>query len=249
MTRARSPGYPTIGLREAIEKAKLVYEKDYQNRIPRSLIAQHMGYRSLNGKSMGVLSALTKYGLLEGRGDENHISDLALEIIAHAPNTPERARAIAEAASRPELFAELDTRFQDGRVSDAAIRSFLLTRKFIPEAADTVVRSYRETKEFLMHERGGDHGESAPSPVETITPVPSRHNSAETAEVGSSAETRSSHGEREFLRGPLSRNASYRLLVKGDIGAIEIDKMIQILTLQREFLLEDNCEKLGTLSE
>jgi hypothetical protein len=126
MARTRSPGYPTISLREAIEKVKLVYEKDYQNRIPRSLVAEHMGYRSLNGKPMGVLSALTKYGLLEGRGDENHVSDLALEIIAHAPHTPERARAIDEAASRPDLFAELDTRFQDGRVSDAAIRNLSL---------------------------------------------------------------------------------------------------------------------------
>src|SRR5882762_1406569 len=167
MPRARSPGYPTIGLREAIEKVKLVYEKDYQNRIPRALVAQHMGYRSLNGKSLGVLSALTKYGMLEGRGDENYVSDLALEIIAHAPHTPERRRAIAEAASRPELFAEIDSRFQDGKASDSAIRSFLLTRKFIPEAADTVVRSYRETKEFVTQERGGDRGEPPLSSVET----------------------------------------------------------------------------------
>ena len=70
MAKARSPGYPAIGLKEAVEKAKGIYEEDYQNPIPRVVAAQHMGYASLNGKSLGVLSALIKYGLLEGRGDE-----------------------------------------------------------------------------------------------------------------------------------------------------------------------------------
>jgi len=236
MPRARSPGYPTIGLREAIEKVKLVYEKDYQNRIPRALVAQHMGYRSLNGKSLGVLSALTKYGMLEGRGDENYVSDLALEIIAHAPHTPERGRAIAEAASRPELFAEIDSRFQDGKASDSAIRSFLLTRKFIPEAADTVVRSYRETKEFVTQERGGDRGEPPLSSVET---APLARGALRPDTMDREVAMRPFAGEREYLRGPLSTNAGYRLLVSGDIGASEIDKIIKILTLQREFLIEE----------
>src|ERR1700724_1000514 len=107
MGRARSPSYPAIGLRDAVEKIRLVYAKDYQNKIPRDIVAKHMGYQSLNGKSLGVLAAVSKYGLLEGRGDENRVSDLALQIIAHEPGSPERSQAIVEAAGRPELFAEL----------------------------------------------------------------------------------------------------------------------------------------------
>lgn len=49
-------------------------------------------------------------------------------------------------------------------------------------------------------------------------------------------------GEREFLRGPLSREAAYRLLVSGDIGARELAKIIKILTLQKELLLESETE-------
>ena len=236
MARTRSPGYPTIGLREAVEKVTLVYEKDYQNRIPRELVAQHMGYRSLNGKSLGILSAVTKYGLLEGRGNENHVSDLALEIIAHTPGTPERERAIAEAANRPELFSELDARFQDGKVSDAAIRSYLMTRKFIPQAADIVVRSYRETKEFVHLEASADRSDLQQFPSEEGAPIPGILRPGRTEKssiVGLEV------GEREYLRGPLSRNASYRLLVSGEIGASEVDKIIKILTLQKEFLTEE----------
>lgn len=155
MAKARSPQYPAIGLKEAIDKVGAVYEKDYQNPIPRAVAASHMGYFSLNGKSLGVLSAVLKYGLLEGRGDDTRVSDLAVAIIAHPAGSPERVTALKDAASKPELFSELDSRFQGGKASDQAIRSYLLTQKFIPTAADAVIRSYRETKQLVEAESGG----------------------------------------------------------------------------------------------
>ena len=155
MAKVRSPSYPAIGLKEAIEKAEAVYRNDYQNPVPRSVAAKHMGYESLNGKSLGVLAALLKYGLLEGRGDSTRVSDTALQIIAHPIGAPERADAIAAAATRPELFGDLDKRYPDGKGSDAAIRAYLLTQKFIPQAADTVLRTYRETKQLVETENAG----------------------------------------------------------------------------------------------
>lgn len=152
MAKTRSPEYPAIGLPEAIEKAKLVFDKDYQNRLPKNVIAAHMGYKSLSGASLPILAALNKYGLLEGRGDETRISDRALAIIAHEPGSKERITAIEEAAAGPELFAELNSKFPNGKASDAAIRAYLLTEKFIPAAADTAIRSYRETKELVEAE-------------------------------------------------------------------------------------------------
>lgn len=152
ITKVRSPSYPSIGLKEAIEKADAIYRQDYQNQVPRSVAAKHMGYASLNGKSLGVLSALLKYGLLEGRGDSTRVSDLGLRIIAHQIGDAERSQALREAASRPELFSELDKRYPDGKGSDAAIRSYLLTQKFIPQAADSALRSYRETKQLVESE-------------------------------------------------------------------------------------------------
>jgi hypothetical protein len=244
MAKTRSPGYPTIGLREAIEKITLVYEKDYQNRLPRALVAEHMGYRSLNGKSLGVLSAVAKYGLLEGRGDENRVSDLALEIIAHPPGTAERARAVGEAAGRPELFSELDTQFQGGKVSDAAIRSFLITRKFIPAAADMSIRAYRETK-ALVQEEGGRYDADHAAEVEVGDSVSTAFGESPPRDRALMSDARVVPGEREYLRGPLSRNISYRLLVSGEIGASELGKIIRILTLQKEFIAEGTEEEDG----
>ncbi len=245
MAKVRSPAYPTIGLREAIEKVKAVYEKDYQNKLPRALVAEHMGYRSLNGKSLGVLSAVGKFGLLEGRGDESRVSDLALDIIAHPAGSPERARAVLQAASNPELFSDLDSRFQNGKVSDAGIKSYLLTQKFIPVAADAAIRSYRETK-ALVHEEAGGYSpgsddksqEEAPAMEQNLGEAPGskRPQGGPLPPVGVV-------GEKEFLRGPLSRESAYRLMVSGNIGAKELGKIIKILTLQRELLDESEAEE------
>lgn len=240
MAKTRSPSYPSISLREAVEKIKMVYDKDYQNKLPRPVVAAHMGYQSLNGKSLGVLAAIGKFGLLEGRADANWVSDLALKIIAHQPGTAERASALLEASRRPELFAELDAKFQNGKASDPAIRSYLMTQKFIPTAADMAIRSYRETKAFVSEESGGYDVElsSVTEAEATETPVAQPQANRPTSIASGAVNA----NEREFLRGPLSVNCSYRIMVSGAMGVKELGKLIRVLTLQRE-LLED--EDLG----
>ncbi|MGO9741322.1 MAG: hypothetical protein ACLPN5_07380 [Roseiarcus sp.] len=153
MTKTRSPEYPAISLGEAIDKVKVIYEKDYQNKLSKEVIAEHLGYKSLSGASLPILSALNKYGLLEGRGNETHVSDLALHIVAHEPGSSERMTAIQTAATNPELFLDLARHFQNGKASDSAIRAYLLMRKFIPSAADTAIRTYRETNQLVEAEQ------------------------------------------------------------------------------------------------
>ena len=42
--------------------------------------------------------------------------------------------------------------------------------------------------------------------------------------------------EREILRGPLSKDLSYRLIVNGNLGPKEIGNLIKILEAQKEVL-------------
>ncbi len=46
-------------------------------------------------------------------------------------------------------------------------------------------------------------------------------------------------GEIEWLRSRVGRNTSVRLLVSGDVGSKEIERLIRVLTTQRDVLLED----------
>jgi hypothetical protein len=173
MTRSRSPNYPQISLKDAVTRVAGVYKRDYQAAITRNLAAERVGYSGLNGKSLAVLAALFKYGLMEGRGDEVRVSDLALRIIAHPPGSAERREALQEAATRPELFQVLDQRFPGGRASDAAIRAFLLTQGFIPPAAENALRAWRETRQMLSAETALEPAPSViAAPSATVTAAP-----------------------------------------------------------------------------
>lgn len=152
MARNRSPQYPSIGLPEAIKKARLVWERDYQTKLPREVIAEHMGYKSLNGKSLGVISAVGKYGLLEGRGERTHITDLAVNIFAHEMGEPARMQAVMQAATEPSLFRDISEKFGGHSPSDQALKSYLITRGFILSAVDAVIQAYRDTEEFAKAE-------------------------------------------------------------------------------------------------
>src|SRR5688500_10929914 len=104
--RIRSPNYPSLSLPAALEKVTILYRNQHTHSAPREVVAQGMGYNSLNGASATAISALHKYGLLERIGDEVKVSERALRILH--PHTPdEKASAIQDAASQPQLFAEL----------------------------------------------------------------------------------------------------------------------------------------------
>jgi hypothetical protein len=154
MTKARSPSYPSIGLGAAIEKVETVYNKDAQNSIPREVVARHAGYSGLTGKSLAMLSSLLKFRLLVGRGDNTAVSDLALQIIAHQAGSDERREAIKVAAFSPSLFAEIREHFKSEKPSDAALRAYLLTRKFLPGTVDWAIRAYRDTMTLVETECG-----------------------------------------------------------------------------------------------
>jgi hypothetical protein len=49
-------------------------------------------------------------------------------------------------------------------------------------------------------------------------------------------------GEREWLRGPLSKDIGYRLLIRGELGPREIGKLIRLLEAQKLVLTEDEIE-------
>ena len=52
-------------------------------------------------------------------------------------------------------------------------------------------------------------------------------------------------GEKEWLRGLLSKTTGYRLLVSGEVGPREIGKLIKLLEAQKMVLEDDIAEACG----
>lgn len=145
MAKVRSPNYPSIGLGAAIEKAELVYRKEHTHRADQEVIAKALGYKSLNGASMAVISSLRKYGLLEESEGGLRISTDALTILVDPKASKDRIEALKRAAFLPTLFSELRKEYGEGAPSDENLRSFLLKRGFSPNTVEAPIKSYRDT--------------------------------------------------------------------------------------------------------
>jgi hypothetical protein len=165
-TKARSPNYPQISLPKAVDLAAKLYEAAHTHKASATAVVAALGYGGLNGKSLGVISALKKYGLLESVGDnEFKVSKDALTILVDPKTSVDRAKAIVRAAFRPSLFAELRQEYGDSPPkSDEYLRAFLLKRGFVQSVVDIPIRTYRDTMAFVqqVQELAGDVPPAAP---------------------------------------------------------------------------------------
>src|SRR5947209_642733 len=157
MATNRSPNYPRISLGEAVQRVGVLFKKEGRSKLEPQGVAAVLGYSSYNGSAQGVISALRKYGLLAGKGDELTISEDALAILHGEKGTRERAEAFHRAALGPELFSELRREFPDSLPSVDNLRYRLIKKRFTEAAANVAARTYRETWELVTAEAEGYH--------------------------------------------------------------------------------------------
>ena len=142
----RSPGYPMFSLKEAIDKAKLIYDHEKRSFTTPDVIAKHLGFsQHVGGPGGRAMSALRQYGLLEESEGKSRISNLAYTLLQYAVGSPERNQALRTAMRKPALFNELLIEYRDGLPSDDTLRSNLLQKGFNPEVIGDVVRIFRDT--------------------------------------------------------------------------------------------------------
>lgn len=140
---ARSPAYPAIGLTEAVEFVRRLFDSEQRTPVTEEVAVQAMGYSGLNGKTRTLISAIKKYGLVtETPGGEVRVSDLALQIL-HPADDVERLEGLRQAALQVELFRDLVQTHLDA--SDAALRSYLIRRSFTEGGAQQAIASFRDT--------------------------------------------------------------------------------------------------------
>ena len=175
MSRVRSPNYPALSLPEALNATAKVFERENRHQAAKDVVVIAMGYGGVNGASLGSLSALLKYGLLERFGENYRVSDRAMAIL-HFETPQERADAIRRAAHEPALFAEMLKDFPGSIPSDDNLRSYLVRRGFNPTALGGVIKAFRETMDFVTRETGAcespNDEEQGSSTIVAATPPP-----------------------------------------------------------------------------
>lgn len=196
----RSPSYPNMSLREAVDEVGKI-ERLYRNApVDRTAAAKLIGYSSLSGPANKALAALASYGLLDRAGKgETRVTERARDIL-HAANPEQRRQRLIDAALDPELFRELRERFEGIPVPpEDGVVTYLNRQGFNPNAVRPAAKAFLDTMSYLQ-ELGVSESHGADSKVDQSSTPPA----GETPEV------------------------KYGGAAQGDLVQWEIDKVLQL---------------------
>jgi hypothetical protein len=156
-SRTRSPGYPYVDLREAIERAGAIYQREKMYAAAPEVIVEHWGYKNTSSGGKMTLAALKKFGLIEdvggGPSRKVKLTKLAQTIILHSSPEHQQVRiaAIQEAALLPKIHLELWEKWRSDLPSDSTIRLYLIQeREFNDSAVGDFIQEYKNTLAFAQ---------------------------------------------------------------------------------------------------
>jgi hypothetical protein len=124
----RSPKWPSLTFKEALDKAKLIYEHEHRAATTPAVIYQHLGFKKKTGPAGRTLSALGQYGLLDKKEKGSYaVSDKAFRLFHLPEDSPERGQIQRDLALRPALFKEIIAKYKaTGLPSDSTLKSYLV---------------------------------------------------------------------------------------------------------------------------
>jgi hypothetical protein len=222
--RVRSPSFPFISLREAVERGRVFHRKEKQHAAPPQVVVAYWGYSSL--KSSGgprTIAALRAYGLLEG-DDEVRLTDRAIAILRDEAPEDERQKALRELALLPSAHRVLWDAFGADLPSNATVGHFLVEKLgFNPDSVEGFLRNYRETLGFAGLMAGAPQGAAASPPP---PPPPSSAPERQTGSVDL------------FLRFPLLRDNQVELRILRKIPPQEAEQLRRLFDLWIEKIVE-----------
>lgn len=152
--RTRSPAYPYLDLRSALDKAAVIWRTEGRHAVAVTLAMQHWGYKADSSTGYSCIAALKKFGLVdeEGTGETRQVrlSRLALAVLLDDDRaSPERNSALRTAALSPRIHVELWEKYGADLPSDSTLRRFLILEKNFNEAAvDEFLEEYKSTVAF-----------------------------------------------------------------------------------------------------
>jgi hypothetical protein len=244
--RDRSPAYPIIPLGQAFERLAQFNGHFKNSRARPGSIGAAWG---ITGKAYAdrMAAALKYFGLLEYRGvgqdREVAVSDEGRKFL-RAQQEDTKREVIRAAALRPKSIAKYWKEWGVDRPADAVcLDTLVLKDGFSEQGARDFLKVYESTITYAklsssdkMVELTADEGGENDEDIHDSEPQ-SDQNTGKSS-VSRQKEIKIMAGERELTTGLLAKDASFRLIVTGKIGAKEIERLIAKLELDKEILAE-----------
>ena len=152
--RHRSPAYPGIDLKTAIDRANTFYANERRNAANIVVAAKHWGLSHKSGPGAITIAAMTAFGLMDSEGTGNgrtlKLSDLGIRILLdERPESSDRIAAIKKAALNPTIHQKLWEKWGQEVPSDENLRHALIFGwKFNEKVIDRFIAEYKSTIAF-----------------------------------------------------------------------------------------------------
>ncbi len=250
---AQSGGrFPFIPLRRAIERAREIYAVAGDHAVPIADAIKLWGYSEKASGWRQTVAALKYYGIMESSGtkDGRKVKLTADGRRYFLDERPEKhAELHRKFALAPAALGGLWNLWRARPPADQIARSTLKVDFHYGEnSAGELLAVYKDNLEFAALADGGADSPGAGDPP---APAPSSEKAPEHP-AASPATPAAKHptarhtgkvqimdGERELTTGLLSKDgASFRLIVSGQVGEKEIDRLIRKLEIDKEILAE-----------
>jgi hypothetical protein len=245
--QGRSPAYPGIDLEKAIAQAKALYDAEGKYAAPMSSAFTAWGFGAKSSGGRETRAALRYFGLItiEGDGENGKVklTENALRVLLDEREDQSEKRAlIRELALTPAVHKQIFDKFPEGIKSEATVEHFLVFEGgFNKSAAGEVVTEFKATADYAGLFQPDNTVDKPPLPGEEAgngdTPPPPPPGAGRKGQ-----RTQIMSGERELTTGLLAKDASFRLIVSGNVGVKEIERLIKKLELDKEILADPGDE-------
>jgi hypothetical protein len=158
----RSPGFPFVDLKKALERAETFRQVEGKHLVPVASAAKAWKLGEETAAGRRTVAALGHFGLFsgEGAGEDRKVklTDLALKILLDKqPVSQERDKLIQSAALLPAIHKELWGKWKNELPSDATIETYLVRdREFSSVGALDLIAEYRNTLAFAKLLQSGN---------------------------------------------------------------------------------------------
>lgn len=165
-TRNQRRRYPSLNLEQAIDRLKVLYDRERLNAAPADVIVQHWGFKSINtGPASTAYSAVKQFGLLDetGQGKQRRaaISPRGRAILTAPPDV--RADELRKAALEPTMNQLIWERYGTHTGSPEAFRWHLVSDLGF---SDTGAKEFAKQYEATIRFAGLEDGRPAPEASE-----------------------------------------------------------------------------------
>lgn len=244
MTNRRSPNYPAMGLPDALSEVQKIWNEEQRTPVTIEALATAMGYKSLSGPVRTKIAALRKYGLLDQNGGRYSLSDLAMTILHGQPD--ERNRALAIAASKPDLFREFFETHPNA--SDAALNSELVLRRAFSQAgANQFIKAFRDTLSIADPSKSGYSRAKDVEVPESMANVGTQEQARNTPVPSQAGSTTHSNSWTWTLSIP--RNVRAELKIAGDVTRDDVRRLKKQIEFLEESFEDEVSESERALRE